>query len=378
MTQDIQEMPKLTGNWEPHNKQRLEKLIVEKAFSDHYAVFDWDFTCIFYDVQDSLFLYQLEHLCFHLTPAQFAETIRYEIPQNMPLAGCFNAAGRQLTAADLSADLDARYRFLYDSYEKLNGTLPLEAVVQTKEYLDFKTKMLVLMRYAVTVCRTDLSQSICTGMTRAELDRIAELNIDAALTDEIKHYTLISPKSAAGRAGVVQASYRKGIRLQPEIQGLFRCLEEHSITPYICSASQEDGVRVFACTPKYGYCLKPENIFGRRRLRDEEGRFIDERDYSIPQTWQEGKAEAIRTLIAPRHSGKAPVLIAGDSDGDFYMMDAFKAEALLLILFRNQTPETRIYSLIRQGVAERGNKDASVIVQCRNEASGLFITEPCL
>ena len=104
--------PILTGDWELQNKRRLEKLIAEKAFAGNYAVFDWDFTCIFYDVQDSLLLYQLEHLCFNLTPEQFAVTIRYEIPQNIPLAGCFNSEGRQLTAADLAEDLDARYRFL--------------------------------------------------------------------------------------------------------------------------------------------------------------------------------------------------------------------------------------------------------------------------
>ena len=65
---DKMNRPALTGNWEPQNKLRLERLIAEKAFAGNYAVFDWDFTCIFYDVQDSLFLYQLEHLCFNLTP----------------------------------------------------------------------------------------------------------------------------------------------------------------------------------------------------------------------------------------------------------------------------------------------------------------------
>ena len=137
-------------------------------------------------------------------------------------------------------------------------------------------------------------------------------------------------------------------------------------------------MQVFACTPKYGYCLKPEQVFGRRRLQDERGRFTDERDYSIPQTWQEGKAEAIRTLIASRHGGKAPVLIAGDSDGDFYMMDAFKADALLLILYRNQAPDTRLYPLILQGYAERENAAAQVIVQHRNESTGMFTAAPDL
>ena len=356
--------PTLTGNWEPQNKLRLERLIAEKAFADNYAVFDWDYTCIFYDIQDSLFLYQLEHLCFNLTPEQFAVTIRHEIPQNIP---------RQLTAADLSADLDDRYRFLYHAYQHLNGTLPLEEVVQTEEFLDFKTKILTLMRYAVTVCDTDISQSVCTGLTLPELNRLVEKTIAEALTAEIKQYTLVSPVRQVGRAGVVTATYRKGIRIQPEIRELFRRFEEYGITPYICSASQEDGVRVFACNPAYGYCLSPEQVFGRRRLRNADGVFTDARDYSIPQTWREGKAEAIRMLIAPRHGGKAPILVAGDSDGDFWMMDEFKDEALLLILYRNQKPHEQLYPLIRQGIAERNAPDASIIVQHRHEATGLFI-----
>ena len=365
--------PILTGNWELQNKRRLEKLIAEKAFAGNYAVFDWDFTCIFYDVQDSLLLYQLEHLCFNLTPEQFAVTIRYEIPQNIPLAGCFNSEGRQLTAADLAEDLDARYRFLYHSYKNLNGTLPLEAVLQTEEYLDFKTKMLMLTWHAVTVCDTDISQSICTGMTLPELNSLVEKTIAEALAAEIKQYTLVSPARQAGKAGVVTTAYRKGIRIQPEIQELFRRFEEYGITPYICSASQEDGVRVFACTPAYGYCLRPEQVFGRRRLRNADGVFTDARDYSIPQTWREGKAEAIRALIAPRHGGKSPILVAGDSDGDFWMMDTFKDEALLLILYRNQKPHEKLYPLIRQGFAERNVPGASIIVQHRDEATGLFV-----
>ena len=367
--------PALTGNWEPQNKLRLECLIAEKAFADNYAVFDWDYTCIFYDIQDSLFLYQLEHLCFNLTPEQFAVTIRHEIPQDIPLVGCFNSEGRQLTAADLSADLDDRYRFLCHSYQHLNGMLPLEEVVQTEEYLDFKAKILTLMRYAVTVCNTDLSQSVCTGMTLPELNAIAEKTIAQALTEKISTYTLTSPAELPSKAGSVTATYRKGIRIQPEIQHLFRCLETNGITPYICSASQEDGVRVFACHPEYGYCLKPEQVFGRRRLRNADGVFTDSRDYSIPQTWREGKAEAIQTLIAPRHGGKAPILVAGDSDGDFWMMDAFKNDAVLLILFRNQTPREKLYPLIQQGLAEQNIPKPAILVQHRDETCGLFISQ---
>ena len=78
-------------------------------------------------------------------------------------------------------------------------------------------------------------------------------------------------------------------------------------------------------------------------------------------------------MIAPRHGGKAPILVAGDSDGDFCMMDAFKNEALLLILYRNQKPHEQLYPLIQQGIAECNAPDASIIVQHRDEAAGVFV-----
>ena len=76
--------------------------------------------------------------------------------------------------------------------------------------------------------------------------------------------------------------------------------------------------------------------------------------------------------MAPRHGGKAPILVAGDSDGDFWMMDAFKDEALLLILYRNQKPHEKLYPLIERGLVERDTSEASIIVQHRDETTGLF------
>ena len=56
------------------------------------------------------------------------------------------------------------------------------------------------------------------------------------------------------------------------------------------------------------------------------------------------------------------------------MMDAFKNEALLLILYRNQKPHEQLYPLIQQGITERNAPDASIIVQHRDEKIGLFIS----
>ena len=159
------------------------------------------------------------------------------------------------------------------------------------------------------------------------------------------------------------------------MQDLFSALRKNGIEVYICSASQEDNVRVFASNPKYGYKLDTKNVFGRRRLLDENKKLTVIDDTSIPATRREGKAEAIKKVLAPKHQNKSPVLIAGDGDGDFYMMDAFKDEALILIFNRSPKKEAKIYPLLMSGIKERENPDARIIVQHRNNEKGCFISK---
>ncbi len=364
------------GNWYGKNVICLEKLIREKAFSDNYAVFDWDFTCIFYDTQDNLFMYQLENLAFNLTPQEFARTIRAGIPQDIPLKNCINEQGRCVTAMELSSDLDARYEFLYTNYSGLGGTKSLAEVTASEEYIDFKAKITALMLGAGSVCDTDIAQSVSTGMTVAELEALTEKAIDKGLTDAIQKYTIRSSAVLTGAAGIVQASYRKGVRLQKEIQNLISVLNRNGIETYICSASQEANVRVFASNPKYGYNIKRENIFARRRLLDAGGRFTDNNDFSIPATRREGKAEAVKVLMAPQHGNKPPILIAGDSDGDFFMINEFKHDATVLLFNRNPSPTAKIYAFLLHGLDERKNDEITyptVLVQNRNDRTGEFL-----
>lgn len=361
-----------TLQWYPHNRQNLERLIAENAFAGNYAVFDWDFTCIFYDTQDNLFVYQLEQLRFNLSPKEFSKTIRAGIAQDTLLPDTINADGKALSAAELSEDLDGLYAFLYAEYAGLGGTKPLATVTATAEYRSFKAKMLVLMEGVHRLCGVDLCQLVSTGMTVPELETLAEAAIDKALTDEIRCYKITSDKTLPGKTGVVTGRYRKGIRLQPEMQNLLHVLNENGIETYICSASQEVPVRVFACSEKYAYRLKPELVYGRRRLLNTDGTFTAENDTAIPPTRREGKAEAICRLMQPKHRGKPPILIAGDSDGDFFMMDAFKDSAVLLIFDRGFDASAKIFEFIQRGLIERNTANASILVQRRNPQTGLF------
>ena len=43
-----------------------------------------------------------------------------------------------------------------------------------------------------------------------------------------------------------------------------------------------------------------------------------------PQTQTKGKVEIIETYLKPKHGGKAPILVAGDSSGDANMLTEYK------------------------------------------------------
>ncbi len=358
-----------SGNWLPKNRERLEKLIKEKAFQNNYVVFDWDFTCVFYDTQDNIFAYQVENLLFNLSPEEFSVMIRAGIPQDIPFKSSPSIEGRELTAGDLAKDLDERYAFLYKNYEAFEGSMPLEKIICTEEYIDFKAKIFALASHCYAIGGPDLCQSVSTGFSVAELEKVAEASIDTGLNDEIEFFSIQSSSKLKGHAGMVQASYRKGLRIHAEVQDLFAKLQENGIKVYICTASQTDPVRVFGTNPKYGYNV--EEVFGRRRILVND-RISNDYDESIPATHGPGKAETIAQLIAPRHEGKAPILIAGDSDGDFYMMDKYKDEAVIMLLDREKAPKKKISAFIEEAKKSVSNESPKFLFQPRDESLGYF------
>jgi len=59
-----------------------------------YAVFDWDNTSIFLDIEEAVLVYQLQNLRFGATPQQLDTAIRLNIPHKAFNAPFNNAAGQ--------------------------------------------------------------------------------------------------------------------------------------------------------------------------------------------------------------------------------------------------------------------------------------------
>ena len=206
------------------------------------------------------------------------------------------------------------------------------------------------------------------------VNKITQEANDAALKAPIARYSIESSDVLKGQAGKVSLDgYKQGLRVQPETQQLMKALQDNGIEVYVCSASLEDVVRVFATNPKYGYNLKPENIIGMRLEKDAAGKYLPVYKKDYPQTQAAGKTKAIKMEIAPKHGNKGPILVGTDSNGDYDMATDFAETQVVIVMNRVRKSSDRISQLAKKAVEETGKADAHVILQGRNENEGVFI-----
>ena len=208
------------------------------------------------------------------------------------------------------------------------------------EYQDFRAKLAALERgieYTFSYADWCLwMPALFSGMTSEEL---------AGLTVESADFWLASGRTWTetwtSPDGKVSTEVLKGLIIPEDSIRLFETLRRNGFGIYICSASLEIIVEAMACNGKYGLGFSPDEVFGLRMTGDrDEGNILGangfDPDYS--QTFLEGKVKCIEELIAPRHCGRAPSLIAGDSSGDYAMLTSFSDLKAGLIINRGHSP----------------------------------------
>jgi phosphoserine phosphatase len=370
------------GKWDPGTRAQIQKMIDANgkgspgydAAKKPYAVFDWDQTCIFNDTEESLFRYMIDNVLFKATPAQFAMVIRNGVPGDDFSKSYNNADGKPVNIELIASDLDADYRFLYNNYI-LSKKMTLDEIKATEEYIDFRGKLAYLYEAIGGTFSADVSYPwvlyLFAGMTEAEVRAVAEAANDAALHDSLDTYTITSSLKRPGKAGVISlGGYKRGLRLAPEMSNLMNVLRGSGFDVYVCSASHETVVRVFAGLPKYGYNVPPENVIGMK-TKMENGTYLGDYDYSndYPQTQQKGKTKAIQQVLVSRY-GYGPVFVAGDSQGDFNMSTEFKDTQLTLLINRLRSDDFGKLGLL--AIKEIGKDRARYVLQGRDENTGQF------
>ena len=350
--------------WVPKNREALSKLIDVNKNKGNYVVFDWDYTSIYQDTQENLFRYQIDNLKFKATPEEFSKAIRKDIPLDNFAKGYENVKGQPINITKIANDLDKRYAFLYENYIK-NQKMSLEKIKATEEFKDFRGKLAFLYEAIGGSFSHDIAYPwvlyLFDNMSVAEVQKLAKEANDFGIGNKLGKYVIESSDKLTGEAGKVSHQYKSGLRVQSETANLFHEFEKNGIKVYIVSASLEDIVKVFANDKSYGYNLSADSVYGMR-LEMNGNKYKAEYKHGYPQTQTKGKVEIINKFLKPKHGGKDPILVAGDSEGDFNMLSEYKGTKILLLMKR-------------KGKLDNLAKDKRALIQTRSEETGLFVPE---
>lgn len=375
------------GNWDENNRAQLNQLLQEygrsgphyQADRPPYAVFDWDNTSIFLDVEEATFSFQIAQLRFAATPEQLDQAIRMGVPSAAFAREFNNQAGQNVSIETCAADIVESYRWLYEHYSGMKGLQSLEQVKQSPHYANFTSKIRYLYEALDGTFRAPVSYPwityMFTGMTRAQVASLTHEAILAELAAPISKITWTSPSGLPGKAGVLSVTWKSGLRLVPEMQQLYSALRDQGFDVWICSASFVDVIEEISSNAAFGYNHPADRVLAMELERDQRGRILAQARTGYEQTFGPGKTQAVQRRLVARY-GYGPILVAGDSEGDQNMMQDFPDTRKVLIINRLRNPQSPIGQLCRQAQDTYGKANAKYLLQGRDENSGCFRPSP--
>lgn len=374
----------LTGQWDSFNREQLNQLIASygktsanyDAKNPPYAVFDWDNTSIFLDIEEATLIYQIENLAFKMSPETLDKVIRTNIPKDNFSASSNNMAGKPVNIDLIAQDIIQNYRWIYENYAQMKGKLSLEEVKKTNQYKEFSVKL----RYLYQAIGDSFDHSVSypwvtylfTGMQESEVARLARETVKWQANQPVELVTWTSP-AIESKAGQVTMKWNNGLRLVPEMKDLYNKLREAGIDVWICSASFIDVIKELSSNPEFGYNNPKDHVIAMELERDANGVILPEYRKGFNQTQGPGKTLEINRLIAPHYQNKGPILVAGDSEGDQNMFQDFKDTKRVLIINRLRKPTTDIGKFSKEAVATYKKDNAKFLLQGRDENTGSFL-----
>lgn len=374
----------LPGNWDAFNREQVEALIASQGKTSAgydpakppYAVFDWDNTSIFLDIEEAALIYQLENLVFGATPEQLETAIRHNIPRTPFLPAYRNSAGQPVNIDAIAPDIVASYTWLYQNYDGLKGTQPLDAVKKSPHYTAFITKTRYLYEAIGDTFDHDTAYPWVTylfaGMTEAQVRELTVKTVRWQLGQPIQKVKWTSPTELPGRAGVVAVSWKNGLRLQPEMQALYARFRDAGWHVWVCSASFVDVIREISSNPEFGYNNPADRVLAMQLERDAQGRILPEYRHGYDQTQGPGKTKNIQRFLVTRY-GYGPAFVAGDSEGDQNMMADFTDTKKVLIVNRLRDPKTPIGQFSALAAQNYGKADTRYLLQGRDDNTGQWL-----
>ena len=343
-------------DWSPDAKKALNSFIRSERNQKErpYVVFDFDNTCSIFDISEQLMIYQLETMCFNLSPEAFSQMA-------MTGMGAYPESLQKVLQ-----DIVGGYQDLYNRYGPFtpngvdnNTAVKMREDPAWKNFAIGMGRMYDLLQDYMTADEAYLwTMGWFAGMTGEEIYQMAKRSHELYSSVE----TL--KRSWTGEAGT--HSWIDGVSVTDNIRELWKALYENGIDIWVCSASEVAPVR--AAVDVFGlhdYC---KGVIAMTMARDSAGRYIPEYDFTnghsflagpdgswieddIPtrtQPWGQGKVEAIRNCLVPRYGGKGPLAGFMDSSGDFNFCTEFSSMRLVICFNRANRKVTEGGGLIAE------------------------------
>lgn len=343
-------------DWSPDAKKALNSFIRSERNQKErpYVVFDFDNTCSIFDISEQLMIYQLETMCFNLSPEAFSQMA-------MTGMGAYPESLQKVLR-----DIAGGYQDLYNRYGPFtpngvdnNTAVKMREDPAWKNFAIGMGRMYDLLQDYMTADEAYLwTMGWFAGMTGEEIYQMAKRSHELYSSVE----TL--KRSWTGEAGT--HSWIDGVSVTDNIRELWKALYENGIDIWVCSASEVAPVR--AAVDVFGlhdYC---KGVIAMTMARDSAGRYIPEYDFTnghgflagpdgswieddIPtrtQPWGKGKVEAIRNCLVPRYGGKGPLAGFMDSSGDFNFCTEFSSMRLVICFNRANRKVTEGGGLIAE------------------------------
>lgn len=345
-------------NWVPSNHDALTKLIADPHSAAGAAVFDWDNTCIFNDVGDATFRWQLDQLLFRLPPDAMHHMLVDRI-------GTVTQLGTGVALAHFASDIRTAYAALWPSI-KLGQA---HAVRHTPAHFDFRAKLGAL--YHQMVQTPDIGAAFAYswltqwygGFTAAEVQELARNAAQAAHREPIGEATWQA--ASPGRTGLQTWTHRTHVAPHPEMRDLFSALGRAHIPTWVVTASYEPIVHAVAAL--WHYPIPPTQILGMRLQHSAQGTALPYPAQHYPATYRQGKVDVIERFV-----GAPPILVAGDAMTDYEMLTYHPASCRLVINRNSQAPELKALYALGQApnAALAPDLEASDAARAQGHASG--------
>jgi hypothetical protein len=184
-------------------------------------------------------------LYFRLTPPELRSIILSGIPN--PKATfckeCTNMVHQLIIIDDMIDDIIVSYTYLYENYIgfHVGGTMSLKNISSSLQYSEFVSKMFWMYTAIVETFspRTALPwiTRLKANYTLEEIRLLAKNCIDMRLAQHLTLRTILSPLSWPSKAGQVNTSFARGLRVIDEVANLMNTFHANNITVFIVASS---------------------------------------------------------------------------------------------------------------------------------------------